>query len=93
MQSVRKLSEVSSSVFQYKRQNVKDLNKSSDQDSISHNRKINISLAPPSSVESAELRSCGGEGTHHPSRHVAADVPLWRGGERQETGVVKLPLR
>jgi len=83
------------SVLQYRRQNAKDFKKSSDQNSISHDRKRNISLAPPRICsQSAELGSYGGESTHRPLRYVGADVPLWHRQECQEAMcLVKLPLR
>ena len=83
-----------SSVLQYRRQNAKDLKKSSDQNSISHKRKINISLAPPRAAASQLNWGAGEESMHRPLRYVGADVPLWHGEECQEAmGLVKLPLR
>ena len=52
------------SVLRYRRQNAKDLKKSSDQNSISHNRKISISLAPPRSAGS-QLNWGAVEGSQH----------------------------
>lgn len=52
------------SVLRYRKQNAKDLKKSSDQNSISHNRKISISLAPPRAAAS-QLNWGAMEGIQH----------------------------
>lgn len=44
-------------------------------------------------LQSAELRSRGGESTHCPFRYVGTVVPLWHGKECQENASCKTPTQ